>query len=702
MNRVRKVFLLLLPCLLIGGGEVFCLTPSKQIYDRRGAPVRGFLSENETYYRPVPLSEISPWLIAAAVAAEDKRFFSHPGVDVQAVLRAAWQNASDGRVVSGASTITQQLVRAVEPRPKTLWGKAGEAWNALVLERKLSKEEILGEYFNLLELGNLTQGAEAASQFYFGVNAADLSLAQAAFLAGLAKSPTYYNPLKHFSRARTRQKYVLKRMLEEGFIDKEIYELAVSESVELRAQNRPFDAPHFTRFLKPLIPAETSDVTSTLDRELQLYAEELVKNYVSRMKDENVTNAAVVVLENATGAVLAYVGSADFQDDTHNGQVDGARALRQPGSALKPFAYALAFEKGLLNPASLLADEDTFFEGGFRPRNYDESFHGLVSSRAALACSYNIPAVKAAEKTGAPALLSLLRSLGLSTLNKPADFYGLGLALGNGEVRLLDLTNAYASLARGGLYRPVMLALEPAIVLPGKEGRVLDESTAYLVTDILKDNNARAPAFGLNSPLSVPFELAAKTGTSKDYKDNFTLAYTPRWTVGVWVGNFDASSMQKVSGITGAGPIMHDLAVYLNEKYPSPSFKTPEGVTRALVCTQSGRLAGPACQHTKEEVFLTKNLPAKCDGKHASAAPVLQILSPAPGDVFKWDPSIPAASQQIKLAAVCAEKSCQWTLDGKLLSPQSCETWWKLVPGKHTAAVRCGKETQETYFEVLP
>lgn len=699
-GRIFKVTLL--SCLILGGGEAFSLTPSKQIYDRRGAPVRGFLSENETYYRPVPLSDISPWLIAAAVAAEDKRFFSHAGVDVQAVLRAAWQNAAGGKVVSGASTITQQLVRVIEPRPKTLWGKASEAWNALVLERNLTKEEILGEYFNLLELGNLTQGVEAASLFYFGVNAADVSLAQASFLAGLAKSPTYYNPLKHFARAQKRQRYVLKRMKDEGFIDEEMYSLALAEPIELRAQARPFDAPHFTRLLRPLVAPETSDVTSTLDRELQLYTEGLVKNYISRMKEENVTNAAVVVLDNATGAVLAYVGSADFYDGTHHGQVDGARALRQPGSALKPFAYALAFEKGVLTPADLLSDEDTFFEGGFRPRNYDETFHGLVSARTALASSYNIPAVKAAELTGTPALLALLRSAGLTSLDKPADFYGLGLALGNGEVRLLALTNAYATLARGGVYRPVMLATEPAVLLPGKDRRVLDESTAYLVTDILKDNNARAPAFGLNSALSVPFELAAKTGTSKDYKDNFTLAYTARWTIGVWVGNFDASSMQKVSGITGAGPIMHDLAVYLNEKYPSDPFQMPAGVTRALACTQSGLLAGPACKHTQEEVFLTDKMPAVCDGTHRAALRGLQILSPEDGDVFKWDPAVAAASQQLKLSAECAQKSCMWTVDGKPLPSQGCEAWWQLEPGKHAAAVACGGKERQVSFEVLP
>lgn len=702
MKRVWTVLLLgLLPCLLCGE-EAFLLAPSKQIYDRYGAPMRGFLSENNTYYLPVPLADVSPWLIAAAVAAEDKRFFSHPGVDVKAVLRAAWQNAREGEIVSGASTITQQLARAVEPRPKTLWGKAGEAWNALLLERKMTKEEILEDYFNLLELGNLTQGVEAAARFYFNVPASELSLSQAAFLAGLAKSPTQYNPLRHFARALKRRDWVLKKMLDNGFIDREMYDIALAEKLELRSAVRPFSAPHFTRFLQPLVPSSAKDVYATIDRELQLYAEELVKNYVSRLAEENVTNAAAVVVENDTGAVLAYVGSADFYNEKNNGQVDGARALRQPGSALKPFVYGLAFEKGALTPASLIEDEDTFFEGGFRPRNYDESYHGPVSARGALACSYNIPAVKAAEKSGAANLLALLRRAGFSTLEKPADFYGLGLALGNGEVRLLDLTNAYASLARGGVYKPLLVAREPVIRLPGREARVFDEKTVYLVTDILADNNARAPAFGLNSPLSVPFPLAAKTGTSKDYKDNFTLAYTPRWTIGVWVGNFDATPMQQISGVTGAGPIMHDLAVYLQRKYPSPPFETPEGVTRALVCAQSGLLAGPACKHTKEEVFDSAHLPAVCDGKHTASAPALAITSPSAGDVFKLDPSVPLSSQSVKFEAACRVPGCAWTLDENTLPGASCQTWWTLKPGKHALSVACGGETASVSFEVLP
>ena len=640
------VFLLLLPCPLKGGEEVF-LPASQQMVDRTGAPMRGFLSSNNTYSFPVSLGEVSPWFIVAAVAAEDKRFYQHRGVDVQAIMRAFVQNTKQGDVVSGASTLTQQLVRAIEPRPKTWLGKLTEAWQAVKLETHLSKEEILESYFNRVEFGNLTQGVQAASQFYFGVDAADVSLAQAAFLIGVVKSPTRYNPLKHFQRALNRREYVLARMWEEQLIDEDMYRLALQEEMVLKENSRPFDAPHFTRFLAPLLPPQQTYVRTTLDKELQLYTEKLVKNYIQKLAEDHVTNAAVVVLENATGAVLAYVGSADYYHTAHSGQVDGVRALRQPGSSLKPFVYGLAFEKKALYPGELLADEDTFFEGGFRPRNYDESFHGLVSARQALACSYNIPAVKVAERIGTSALLNTLHQAGFSELSRPADFYGLGLSLGNGEVQLLHLANAYATLARGGVYKPITLAFAPLVQLPGKVSTVLSPQASYLVTHILADNQARAAAFGLNSPLAVPFEFAAKTGTSKDYKDNFALGYTSRWTIGVWVGNFDATSMRRVSGVTGAGPILHDVAVFLHDKYPTLPFEQPAHIKRLRVCNHTGLLASPSCSHTHEEVFLDAHLPSVCTGKHQASSSMLEILSPQPGDMYQWDPSVPAQTQQL-------------------------------------------------------
>lgn len=702
--RLTAVLLsLLLPCTLCGEGFLLDRQTSKRLYDRHGALMRNLVSPSTNYIQYVPLADISPWLVAAAVAAEDKNFFSHNGVDMPAVLRAAWQNVSAGKVKSGASTITQQLARAVEPHPKNLWGKAREAYQAAQLEKDLSKEEILEAYFNLVELGNLTQGVEAAAQFYFQVPASDVSVSQAAFLVGLIKSPTYYNPLKHFKRALARRDYVLKKMLENNFINDEIYRLAKAERISLSPRPRPFDAPHFTHFITPFLPVDMAAIYTTLDRDTQLFAQEIVKNNIAQLAGSNVTNGAAVIIENRTGAVLAYVGSADFNDAAHSGQVDGVRALRQPGSALKPFVYGLAFEKNKLTPSSILRDEDTFFEGGFRPRNYDERFHGDVSVRNALACSYNIPAVAALEKCGVGNLIGLLHEGGITSLQKKNDFYGLGLALGNGEVRLLELANMYAALARGGVYQPLQVSFTPVIYWPRQTARkrILSEQNAFLVTDILRDNHARAPAFGLNSALYVPFDFAAKTGTSKDYKDNFAFGFTPRWTIGVWVGNFDASPMHKVSGVTGAGPILHDLAVYMQAKDPSTPFAEPDGIKHARVCNQSGLLAGEKCSHTHEEIFNEKNLPAVCDGKHARAVGAVRIISPQENDIFKMDPSVVQSSQKLKFGALCDQEKCAWKLNGEPLKGDGCEQWWPLAAGKYTLEVSCAGNTASTHFEVL-
>lgn len=701
MKKWCQVALLFLPCLLANGEELFA-SSSLQIYDRHGAIMRSFLSNQQTQTQPISLSEMSPWLLAAAVSAEDKRFFSHSGVDFISVVRATWQNTKERKIASGASTITQQVARAKEPHPKNWSGKFKEVLQAHKTEQNQTKEEILETYLNIVEFGNLMQGVEAASLFYFGVQAKDVSVAQAAFLVGLIKSPTHYNPLKYFSRALKRQKYVLKRMREEKFLDEEMYALATQEKIELRTTNRPFDAPHFTQLIKNLVTSDTVQVVSSLDRDLQLQTETIIKNQLKNLSEQNVTNAAVVVIENNTGEILAYVGSANFQDQEHQGQVDGVRALRQPGSALKPFVYGLAFEQGILTPGSLVEDEDTFFEGGFRPHNYDESFHGLVPARRALACSYNVPAVKVAEQVGVANLLMLLRKAGLKSLTKDAGFYGLGLSLGNGEVRLLELTNAYAMLARGGYYRPLVVAREPYLVFSEGAHQVFSSQTAYLLTDILKDNQARSAAFGLNSSLSVPFEMAAKTGTSKDYKDNFAFGYTARWTIGVWVGNFDASSMQKVSGITGAGPILHDVAIYLQEKYPSEPFTEPEGLIRKPICTQSGLLAGPTCKQTREEIFIKNKLPATCNGKHASLPQKLRLLTPKEQDVYKWDPAVPSGSQRLKWEADCVVSRCEWKLDGKKYPTTACKVFWPIVPGKHSLSVACNGQEAHTTFEVLP
>lgn len=699
---VRLLFcVLLLPCLL--SGEEASLVPSSQLYDRYGVPIRSFLSENQTYYRPVDLGQISPWMVLAAVSMEDKRFFSHAGVDFKAVARAAWQNVKAFGVVSGASTITQQLVRSREPRSKDIWGKASEMWDAFWLERDISKEEILEEYFNRLEFGNLTQGVEAAANYYFNTSAAQLSLSQAAFLAGMIKSPSKYNPQRNFNAVLKRRNAVLKSMLSNEFITREHYEIALNEAITLQYAARPFSAPHFARYVYGRLSDTEPDVYTTLDKDLQLYSERVVKQHLSNLKENNVTNAAVLVLDNQTGAVLAYVGSADFYNTKNSGEVDGVRARRQPGSALKPFVYAMGLERGI-TPATIISDEDTFFEGGFRPRNYDESFHGPVSVRQALACSYNVPAVKVAEQIGTIQMLSTLRSLGMRSLSREADFYGLGLSLGNGEVNLLELTNAYAALARGGMYKPVVFTSKPGLTEGENPHRVFKEEAAYLIADILADNSARSAAFGLNSPLTLPFPLAAKTGTSKDYKDNFTVGYTPRWTIGVWVGNFDASPMEKVSGISGAAPIMRDVALYLQQKYPSPAFTKPDAVVSAPVCIVSGQLAGSHCAHVREEVFIKDKMPQEvCSGTHETFSNnELQIIVPQAGDVYYFDPAFPPASQQLKFSAVPSEsKGLVWKLNGERLPGETSVIWWRIKPGNYILECSYQGHVKKVSFKVL-
>ena len=711
--RLPSILVALLFCLFPrpSGGEIFSAAPSNsslpvkqmdslQLLDREGHPLRSFLSKQETYARTMSLSEISPWLIMAAIATEDRRFYRHHGVDIWAILRASWQNMKGRSVVSGASTITQQVVRALHPRPKTWRGKWAEIRDAFLLERHYTKEQILELYFNILEFGYQIQGVESAAQFYFGVSAENLSLGQSALLVGLVQAPARLNPLENPSGALKRRERVLQAMFRNHFVTQEQYELAMREPLEVQRGSRPFSAPHFSQLIYRNQPPK-GQIQTTLDKDLQVYAEKAVRAHLAQLIDQHVTNAAVIVLDNLSGDVLAYVGSADFFDKLHAGQVDGIQALRQPGSALKPFMYALALQNDL-TAASLLEDEDTFFEGGFRPRNYDKTFHGRISVRQALANSYNVPVIKAVEPLGAGRILESLHAFGFDSLQKTADFYGLGLALGGGEVSLLELANAYASLARGGVLQPVRAATYPQILLTQKAGRILPKDIAYIITDILSDNAARADAFGVNSSLAFPFSAAAKTGTSKDYKDNFAIAYTPRLTVAVWAGNFDASPMQKVSGITGAGPILHDVMMVANEKYPSGEFNRPNSVQSALICSESGLLAGENCSHTREEIFTSGTVPQQyCDGKHHAQMQKLEIIFPVKGDIYTYDPALPSATQVLHMQVSGATTFCKWKLNNKILATDGTDFWWPLERGKFNLEVTCGKEHAQTFFTVL-
>jgi len=686
---------------------------SREIRDRNGIVLREVLSANDALSNPVRLEDVSPWAVLATLAAEDRRFYSHGGVDLQAVLRALWQNARAGRTVSGGSTLTQQLVRCLEPAPRTFLQKLKEGWKAVFLERRLEKREILESYLNTAPYGHRTQGIDAASRLYFGVPAGGLSLAQAALLAGVPNSPARFDPLKHLAAARRRQRVVLDRMKAWGWLDDVAYQCAIGEPFAPTAKRERPLAPHFAEFVRER--SFGARVDTTLDAKLQSELEPLLAEHLKDLEPNHVTNGALVALDNATGEVLAWVGSADFLDRGRQGEVDGVVALRQPGSALKPFAYGLALSKGW-KTSDILEDMPTFAAGGFTPKNYDQNYHGLVRLREALACSYNIPAVRLAERVGVRPILDVLRAFGFDSLDKPANYYGLGLVLGNGEVSLLELANAYATLARGGVWLPARTLLSEAPAANSRARRALDRESAYLITNILADNAARAEAFGLNSPLAMPFPFAAKTGTTKDYRDNWAVGFTPGWTVAVWVGNFDGKPMRRVSGISGAAPILHDAAMRLYDRFGARPFAVPSGIATVEICPLSGELPGPWCPDRMEDVFSKKRLPTKLCSRHRAPEPNPPATSlraliefPKPGDVFKVDPAAARDSQVLVLRSGGeAGANARWKVDrAELVSRPDGSAFWPLRPGRHTVELTFQDGTKiwrspQVRFLVLP
>ena len=606
---------------------------SLQITDRNGITLREVLSDQEGRAYWLRWNEITPNLVTATISVEDSRFYIHPGVDPISVLRAAYQDIKSLRFVSGGSTITQQVVRNIYHIPHSIFGKVLEAWYALRLERTLTKKEILLQYFNRVPYGNSTFGVEAASHLYFDKPAAHLSLAEAAFVAALPNSPSASNPYRSMQRALERERFILKRMYAQKIISKDKFNEAAAEPIHLVEPQLHFRAPHFTEMVlsKWITSGQSiseenrqniSVIRTTLDYNVQNAVEMLLKCHVASLRRQHVTNGSVVVLDNSSGDVIALAGSVDFFDSSHDGQVNGALSLRQPGSTLKPFTYGLALESGL-TASDILPDLPYSVAGedvsgaGFSPENYDKKFHGPVRMRTALACSYNVPAIRVAERVGVDALLSRLHDAGFSSLDKPASYYGIALTLGDGEVTLLELARAYSAIARGGLFRNGRIILDTRdlsgdtnrFVIPDSERQIFSPQVAYILTDILSDNDARIPAFGVDSPINLPFPCAAKTGTSKDYKDNWTVGFTPRWTVGVWVGNFDGKPMRKASGITGAGPLFRDIMLYLEQRGTGGDFQRPQGLVGVDVCPTSGLLPGKDCPGVMKEIFIEGTQP---------------------------------------------------------------------------------------------
>lgn len=700
---------------------------SPVLLDRRGEPLRHLTLPDFTRCRPVALADVPGDLVNATLAAEDRRFFSHPGIDVLATARAAADWVRRGRPRSGASTITQQLVKvASAPARRTLATKVRECLLARRLEMTRSKEWILAAYLNRLDYGRLRRGPAEAARFLFDKPLGDLSLAECALLAGLPQAPTRLNPLRHPERAAARRATVLDRLARNFHYDPDRIARARAEPLRLRQPGQPDCAPWLAGGIDatPAAGRPPAVIHTTLDLALQREAEAIVRSELAALAGSNARHAAVVVLDNPTGQVLALVNSADWHDPL-GGQLNGALVPRSPGSALKPFTYLLAFERAGAFPGSIIADVPTRYrtaEGLDAPENFDRVHRGPVSIRQALASSLNVAAMRQLNQLGGPRPLhQLLVRLGLTTLGPDPEPHGLGLTLGNAPVRLLELANAYATLARGGRQLPVTLHL-PRPPAPGPaagEPAPFSAQSAFLVADILADPAARASAFGPADSIRLPFRCAVKTGTSSDFHDNWCLGFTPEVTVGVWVGNFQFSPLKGVSGISGAGPIFRRTMLRAHRGRPATWFDPPASLARVTIDPRTGKRVDatlPAAIPRREEWCPLDRFPlvataadydergrARLDPGYREwlqsapladhgrftldpARPVpepLRILAPRPGAVYLLDPELPTGGRRLRLAT-SHPGLASWTSDTLGFEPTTPEPTALLVPGTHT------------------
>ncbi len=666
------------------------------LLDRHGEPIQTVRTDKTVRRLAwVPLADMSPALLQAIVLSEDKRFYEHSGVDWSAVARSAWGNVWNVKT-RGASTLTMQLAGLIDDglaRPaagRSVVQKIGQALTATQLDARWKKSEILEAYLNSVAFRGEIVGIDALAQTLFGKHASGLDAQEAALAAALVRGP---NARPETVAQRACGVLQLQQLGCTGVTALTETSLARQGAMPLGEQL----APHFAR---QVVQADGAALQrSTLDAGLQRLAVASLRRQLAELSGRNVEDGAVVVLDNASGEVLVWVGSSG--DFSGAAQVDGVLARRQPGSALKPFVYELAFEKRLITPASLIDDSPAQLattSGLYLPQNYDHDFKGWVSARTALGASLNVPAVRVGAMLGADALVERFNALGLA-LPQTGGYYGNSLALGSADVSLLALTNAYRTLANGGWYAPVALRGSQQ---KAAAQRIADPAAVFLVTEILADNNARARTFGLTSLLATRGFAAVKTGTSKDMRDNWCLGFTDRYTVGVWVGNAGGEAMHNVSGVSGAAPVWQALVQHLHAGRPSRAPVMPQGVVGVAVRFDAQR------EPARQEYFISGTEQAVQRGSAQSMAGSgsvkagvggdrFGITTPRDGSIFAIDPDMPPAAQRITFEG---ERGV-WMLDGKRVGAGAKLTWapW---PGRHELVLTdaAGAPLQSVRFEV--
>lgn len=614
---------------------------STKIYDRNGTLLYTIYgNRNQTF---VPFDKLPKNLKNATIAIEDKNFYNHGAVDLRGIARAVFENITNREVSQGGSTLTQQLVRSsLLTQERTFTRKIKEILLSFIVEAMYSKNQILEMYLNQVAYGGTAWGAQAASQVYFGKPVTKLSLAESAFIAGLPQAPSVYSPFgSHPEEGKARQEEVLSRMKDQGYITASQQKKAVQEPLVFSEIRDKIYAPHFVFYVKDLLIEKYGiekveqgglSVTTTLDLDLQEFAQASLSAAIDESGRYNISNGAALVTNPATGEILSMVGSRDYFDSDNDGNVNVTLARRQPGSSIKPINYATGLAKGY-TAATPFVDEKTCFNNinqpDYCPVNYDGKFHGVQQMRPSLGNSYNIPAVKMLKLNGVDAMIATASAMGITTFTEP-ERYGLSLTLGGGEVTMLNMAEAFGVFANGGYKVPLHAVLKvtdsrgkvleeyepPANAIFGK--KVMDPGIAFIISHILQDNGARTAAFGPNSVLRVgKYPVSVKTGTTNDYRDNWTVGYTPSFVAVVWVGNNDNTPMSGiVSGVTGAAPIWNDIMTHLVAQKPPESLKQPNDVVGLSVCSDSGLLPPPADKGscpTRFEYFLRGTQPNKAD-----------------------------------------------------------------------------------------
>ena len=567
---------------------------STQILAADGSVLHAFLSKDDKWRLQTEVAEITPLLRKTLVHKEDRFFNWHPGVNPLALGRAALRNLFTGRRTSGASTITMQVVRLLEPRERTYGSKLVEILRAVQLELHYSKTEILQIYLNLVPYGGNIEGIKAASLLYFGKPPQLLSLAEITALAIVPNRPSSLRPNTRQRNLLAARNAWLRRFEEENLFEKNIIEDALREPLDVKRRAAPREIPHLALRLKNEFPDEPTIYTAIRPQK-QRQAEELVKNYINRLQYRNIHNAAVLVINNETGAVEAYVGSADFANPYDGGQVDGVRAVRSPGSTLKPLLYATAFDKGLLTPKTVLNDVPTNF-GGYEPENFDQLFNGPVTVEFALANSLNVPAVKVLKDVGTPALVEQLKKAGFQTVSKQSKDLGLSLILGGCGVTLEELTRLFAAFAREGKVQPITLG--SPTVLPKKNkttgSEIVSPGAAFLITNVLTQITRPDLPTNFANTYHLP-RIAWKTGTSYGRRDAWSVGYNKRYTVGVWVGNFSGQGVPELSGAETATPLLFSIFNNLDYNSPKGWYRAPDAVAVRKVCAASGDIPAEFC-----------------------------------------------------------------------------------------------------------